>query len=94
MSKHTPGPWIIVDTQRGDAIVNALIDDESGAAMYDPIVDGGIDTEANAQLIAAAPDLLAACEAAESWFSGSALSAQEQVLVEQLRAAIAKATEA
>lgn len=93
MSKHTPGPWIIVDTQRGDAIVNALID-ESGAAMYGPIVDGGIDTEANARLIAAAPELLAACEAVIEEQSIGMYGAISNECIAQLRAAVAKATEA
>ena len=62
MSKHTPGPWRI--DEWGD-IVAGLRDIAETAHIWN---DGGDDTlpemrRANARLIAAAPDLLAACTA-------------------------------
>lgn len=56
--RHTPGPWVVdvwcgefhVETREGDTIVELLDQSEQG--------------EANARLIAAAPDLLAAARAA------------------------------
>lgn len=97
MSNHTPGPWIV---EWGDktpiyvspesrheyvSICKVLpIDDEIDCDDGDFIV--GSQTKANAHLIAAAPELLAACEAAE-WNS---LDLPEFV-VERLLAAIAKA---
>jgi hypothetical protein len=60
---HTPGPWQVVEGDGGYTIANPTIDQQSGAEMYDPVVweMGGIGSEADARLIAAAPDLLAAC---------------------------------
>ncbi len=60
MSKHTPGPWFC---ENGDNRWT-IWDDEGMACICD--VHAGIEpdpSEANARLIAAAPDLLAACEA-------------------------------
>ena len=57
ITKHTPGPWIVdgsrIAAPDGTTVINCL------GAM------GGHDTQADARLIAAAPDLLAALEAAE-----------------------------
>lgn len=66
MSEHTPGPWEIVEEEGSYTIANPMIDSDSGAEMYDPVVweMGGIDNLANARLIAAAPDLLAAAQLA------------------------------
>lgn len=92
MSKHTPGPWaatpcldvgrygppwtIRVDKQ---TVVASLI----GAALH----RGAETAEANARLIAAAPDLLAALkELLPMWESGI-----REPWVERARAAIAKA---
>lgn len=82
--KHTPGPWEIF---RPDDSGFLGIDGNGGkdsVVIYDDY--GGIKSEADARLIAAAPDLLAACEAALLNEGGWA-EWQEQV-----RAAIAKAT--
>jgi hypothetical protein len=61
MSEITPGPWSTIS-----------YDDSDGATIVSPPVDGRIvviaevECGANAALIRAAPDLLAACEAALS----------------------------
>ena len=51
MSKHTPGPWTIRNN-----FIDAEIDI---VAEFNPIIDG---SQANAHLIAAAPEMLEALE--------------------------------
>ncbi len=68
--KHTPGPWIIKGTNK-----NLVYSKKGLIAEVWGGTKGGVSkaTEANARLIAAAPDLLAALE--EIWdcrFSGNA----------------------
>jgi hypothetical protein len=100
-TKHTPGPWRyrqpISDRLRGQPIrsLEVLVDGPNG--IYKPYVAdvrsldaaGNDNTEANARLIAAAPDLLAALESIAS--SGLAKdSADARFLCGIARAAIAK----
>ena len=93
--KHTPGPWITYETPHGDCIIGIGPDlepfcDHSVAEVYlDISTDETLDeAEANARLIAAAPELLAALveivsrNEVQSWFN-----------LDQARAAIAKATD-
>lgn len=72
MTKHTPGPWT-ADGEDSDWEIN--FNGISIAEVYD---------EADARLIAAAPDMLAALEAVEADY----IKADLRVIV---RAAIAKA---
>lgn len=64
MVKHTPGPWAITDhNEAGDFYIG-----RTDAPEYVAIVTGGPFlaaeiTQANARLIAAAPEMLAALEA-------------------------------
>lgn len=91
-TKHTPGPW----RQHGCRI--EWIDPKDGwAAVLAHVYEKGPDTDiepgadmANARLIAAAPDLLAACEAlvAARWHD-----ADYGAIKERARAAIRKAKE-
>ncbi len=63
MSKHTPGPWTVFDAAKEDGISDFYgIDAPNGDAvvLYDR--EGGIESEADARLIAAAPDLLEALQ--------------------------------
>lgn len=103
MSKHTPGPWRI-GHQTDYGVFNPSViqtgEDVGIATVYgiplhvkldevenDPKCAEGL---ANARLIAAAPDLLAACkEALQS--SEDSEGGGYRVLNEMLRAAIAKA---
>jgi hypothetical protein len=55
------------------------------------IAEGILPTEPNAQLIAAAPDLLAACEATLGWAHTLPPSPGRYAAVDRLSAAIAKA---
>jgi len=96
MSKHTPGPWKVASHKtkhgenfsihaRKDGWCNILHGDRFLDQEKCPSVD---EARANARLIAAAPDLLAACLAAKEWLDGWA-SAEPQLRV--IGSAIAKA---
>lgn len=60
-TKHTPGPWMI----DGDQILGPgddyLIETDEGDQWFTQVCQGSGNWEANARLIAAAPDLLHAC---------------------------------
>lgn len=107
MSKFTPGPWYVVDLLWDDSdCVVANREDPHGAeiicdtseSMWHGFAEDDVERwQANAVLIAAAPDLLAACKA----LIAQAVSSVEysdwpalQAAVEQGYAAIAKAQEA
>jgi len=84
--KHTPGPWGVLQTKTGPAIV---------AGCWEVVVyaqDGiGGDVEANAKLIAAAPELLDAALAAERYLALLEPSSTGDRAYRMLTAAIAKA---
>ena len=71
MSKHTPGPWHVClnELMRDDSYVITTGEDVTGEwiASVRAVIDDetlnvrGEEHQANARLIAAAPDLLAAC---------------------------------
>jgi hypothetical protein len=86
MSNHTPGPWAVSNDQLGQYI-------NAGGKVIAAIPDGSVASDyvqdvCNARLIAAAPDLLAACESAclTVW-----AEPQFKHLADKLRATIAKA---
>lgn len=83
---HTPGPWF---TEALSTIGHCAIVDADGFTIANPSPMG----QANARLIAAAPDLLAALQSALDQLS--ALSFADDRIVyarERARAAIARAT--
>ena len=89
-TRHTPGPWTVEDSS-----VTALVDSENSQTYIAPICE--VDQEwamadANAHLIAAAPDLLAALEdvAAELDARGKVFDGDETA--DRVRAVIAKVT--
>lgn len=89
MSKHTPGPWTVHDDTDISGIENdpenKCIGSVDVAHVYLRTVPGR--HEANARLIAAAPDLLAVLQdVLSTWDSGS-----EAFPISDIRAAIAKA---
>lgn len=90
-TQHNPGPWYI-DCQNESATIGyrAIVDNE-GYTVCSPSPMG----QANARLIAAAPDLLAALKAFDDAFShyceGDPDSDEVSALY-QAREAIAKAT--
>ena len=95
-TQHTPGPWDLEEGSYGEEIwlggtgagmivVNGWV---NGGCMDDPVQWAKL--QADARLIAAAPDLLAACvEFVRKVDAGEARSTKS---AEQMRAAIAKAT--
>lgn len=93
-NKHTPGPWI-----NDQNTIEALADPENSKTYFAPValVDHGWNkeiTEANACLIAAAPDLLEnlrRCEAALSWYIDGEGEADTESVTDA-RLAIARAT--
>ena len=62
MSGHTPGPWKIFPFDGTQIIINSSDDLVAVVYAYDRKKEEG---QANARLIAAAPDLLAVCKEAE-----------------------------
>lgn len=87
MAKHEPGPWEVVPVPRRSRQEIRAVDGPSIAEVYGYQDE---DNVANAKLIAAAPDLLAACCDALAMLEreGSGFTATAQ---HTLRAAIAKA---
>jgi hypothetical protein len=88
-NKHTPGPWAIENTNHGirltysDGMLRSHVADLFTAALCEE--HGNL--EANARLIAAAPDLLDAVQAIVDAFGD-----QDSLLIDQCKAALAKAT--
>ena len=86
-AEHTSGPWNVLWEQRG-AIVTAKGDLYDVAIVRDI---GNEDNKANALLIAAAPDLLAALLEADQDFATEGFN-EDGPYRKPIRAAIAKAT--
>ena len=100
MSKHTQGPWEIVgSTHVWSPSAKANIASASALRTiryvgYAPPEIGDLaEVAANARLIAAAPDLLAACESALKPIDYNCGNVEQMALRNLLRAAIAKATQ-
>jgi hypothetical protein len=110
MSAHTPGPWDLTPGPHGDPdvddcdfiIYESRAAGDAVAAVVGPVRTGT--TEANARLIAAAPELLDALKAAvrtiRTWHGLGTTGGAEQLLWElyqaspemkRINAAIAKA---
>ncbi len=101
MNKHTPGPWaVVIDKQGGDWKYNIRTSaphNPAGGlgkhiASVNPLMQAR--GENNAALIAAAPDLLAACKAVEDAWTGGESGDWRGALdlaLGMARAAIAKA---
>jgi hypothetical protein len=91
-TKHTPGPWGALGRNRHEQKtipLRSIHCERLGYSIAFVSYDRDGETEANARLISAAPDLLAACIAMLDERSGAAqLSDASQAA----RAAIAKAT--
>lgn len=79
-ASNTPGPWVADD----DTIKGARAD---GYPLVAQLIHG---TASDARLIAAAPDLLEACEQAEYWLAHDDGSAEPVEMLRVLRAALAK----
>ena len=86
MSKHTPGPWIALRERTAGTFFNSYAIMQRDEIIAHTTTDIGAKTEADARLIAAAPDLLAACEALVAGWEHNLTEPMALV-----RAAIAKA---
>jgi hypothetical protein len=100
--QHTPGPWKVSEVEDGGEIISRGVKGPNGRG-----INTGCDiemfSEADARLIAAAPELLAACKVADGLFAygvgGVATDTQNRdrcikearAIMAQIRAAIAKA---
>jgi hypothetical protein len=89
-AKHTPGPWFLFGNPAHCVGGPHPQNDTAGVAMCGMRLRTPEEGEANARLIAAAPDLLAACEEFEAYHQHGSLD-QFPALCSQIRAAIAKA---
>ena len=93
-AKHTPGPWQV--NRKGQTHVEAARDGQGINIIANCDDPDDIRTRdedrANAKLIAAAPELLAACEAAVFGANHIDCVRAMQEVLPQIRAAIAKAT--
>ena len=110
--KHTPGPWIMADGHASTWAIYAALDIHPGTIVRTgvPICDiqradnddNGLpvdEANANARLISAAPDLLAALQSIATTaglcaitFPNAPGNGDLQAIVRDARAAIAKAT--
>ena len=93
MSAHTPGPWLVqAGDEWADGIVTLEGHNENGTPMYWTVASYNRrrdEADANARLIASAPDLLEALRVVvAAWDNGDWLS----VPIRAARAAIVKAT--
>lgn len=84
-SQHTPGPWVAVE--RTNAYIEIEAPDQPGYAAKKVAETSLTNHVANARLIAAAPDLLAALQ---GFIQGAEAMGWN---TDKARAAIAKATE-
>lgn len=95
MTEHTPGPWTLDEhPQAGDWIVTAARSSTDDRAIG-RVVTWRPEWRANARLVAAAPDLLAALRdiADDCGWVPEPRTGLERQMAERARAAIAKATE-
>lgn len=96
---HTPGPWTAQPRYKGERAPFEILANHGAdsPALILALSHGGFNVEdanANARLIAAAPDLLAALEALlDTPALAHAMDVFDQVACEEARRAIAKATE-
>ena len=99
MSKHTPGPWSIDNPKKGHVCISApesrfwdlakvVWQNDCDAELGQPSPQ----EEANARLIAAAPELLEALESLLDECEGTVMQTSANHSIERARAAIAKAT--
>lgn len=98
-TQHTPGVWSLSDDEGFESIAIFNESEELIATVFNADVDAADfdpETRANAQLIAAAPVLLAACEALVEDREECGIDEADEddplaIIVRQARAAIAKA---
>ncbi len=96
-TKHTLGPWKLLYRDIGGPFLEGVIGPDGekirliGIALAMNSRDSDPEPEANARLIAAAPEMLAALEAAVNWYTPPNDS-RTAFPLKQITAALAKAT--
>ena len=91
MSKHTPGPWVAV--ARTNAYIDIEAPNQPGYSAKQVASTSLTNHEANARLIAAAPEMLDALRRADAWWGdGKWYGPVTPAWLDEARAAIAKAT--
>lgn len=88
MGEHTPGPWTVTKAEVGYNFREVVA---PGFGVVCEVGDWSAHNEANARLIAAAPDLLAALKAAVAELDEKTYGEDLCFDHDQMRAAIAKA---
>ena len=96
-AKHTPGPWRFSDTMGGAQVTTSRIGILEGSKRICTISDFDKEVRvihANGKLIAAAPDLLEACQRFMDLFSDCDMRPEDESheVATIIRAAISKAT--
>jgi len=100
MSKHTQGPWELFEHSWSDSSIYAGKDNEKcicRLSIHDEATEEtqfalGIEMDANARLIVAAPTMLSALEFLMEQFSGPGLHPDQKDAIQSGFDAIAKAT--
>lgn len=87
-TKHTPGPWHVGDLDKNYQRIVCGEHIEIATCWHHCVGSIEREMEANARLIAAAPDLLEACR----YIVEAGETGDEMLAIENARAAIAKAT--
>jgi hypothetical protein len=96
MTKHTPGPWAVDGRADHHLLVGAPGRRLRQVVAEVPLVVGGLadptpEAEANARLIAAAPDLLAACRDVLEFLDNGTPLHPGSLLHQEVEAAVARA---
>ena len=94
IAEHTPGPWSIHDRAKTAVVDSSGIVVAACGSHSNNLRDAGeleAEQQANAHLIAAAPELLAALQHLRDAFIGTSIEVQADAM-RNARAAIAKAT--
>jgi hypothetical protein len=94
-TKHTPGPWEWDEDETCMRLMGALEPNCHGLQILNTSKKGYYPLAADARLIAAAPDLYAACEAVLDYLENGESNVNNRRLIpnlDRLRAALAKAS--
>jgi hypothetical protein len=91
-AKHTPGTWHFEPDGMGDFTIAS----RNGPLAIAAVVNGQVrrpeEHDANARLITAAPDMLGALKSVRARFQHLRLGPDEEMVLNRVSAAIAKAT--
>lgn len=90
--EHTPGPWTVGPVFDNDGEPEIIVEHKTpfGNLVVACALSGLVGQEANARLIAAAPELLEALQLADAMLEGAHMNAD--VVCKKVKAPIAKAT--